>query len=357
MPPLVSFQNFDLSKSFCIDYMHQTLLGVLRSLLASWTDTPNNKQPYYITKPKRDELNNRIASIKFPSYISRRPRSLEKMHLFKSSEYRNLLLYILPICLDRLIPQKFIIHLHKLSKAIYTLLKTTVTEAELSETDEQLRLFVDQYEQYFGRVNMKMNIHSLLHLVSSVRHFGPLWCYSMFTFESYNGFLKSFVVAPNDFLYQITTRYIGSKILPAKPVDRTVGLKDKTNVSFDMDGLKEALGDYTSDGEIVCYCRYEKDNTQFTSKVYSRAKQTIDYIIITNENIIGQVGFYFASNSIPYALIEVIETQENLIHISKVKFTRKYRVIKADSIVDRCIYMRFENQDFIVIRPNPFERN
>lgn len=158
MSPLVSFQNFDLSKSFCIDYMHQTLLGVLRSLLASWTDTPNNKQPYYITKPKRDELNNRIASIKFPSYISRRPRSLEKMHLFKSSEYRNLLLYILPICVDRLIPQKFIIHLHKLPKAIYTLLKTTVTEAELSETDEQLRLFVDQYEQYYGRVNMKMNI-------------------------------------------------------------------------------------------------------------------------------------------------------------------------------------------------------
>lgn len=35
-----------------------------------------------------------------------------------------------------------------------------------------------------------MNVHSLIHLVQTVRNFGPLWSYSCFGFENMNGHLR-----------------------------------------------------------------------------------------------------------------------------------------------------------------------
>ena len=44
---------------------------------------------------------------------------------------------------------------------------------------------------YIGENGCTMNVHSLRHLVTCVRNWGPLWAYSCFTFESFNGLLKS----------------------------------------------------------------------------------------------------------------------------------------------------------------------
>ena len=36
---------------------------------------------------------------------------------------------------------------------------------------------------------MSFNVHILLHLTESIRNWGPLWCFSAYTFENYNGCL------------------------------------------------------------------------------------------------------------------------------------------------------------------------
>lgn len=95
-----------------------------------------------------------------------------------------------------------------LSSSIYTLLKPDISNSELNQAEEKLTRFVQDYQCYYGQTSMTMNVHSLLHLVDCVRNFGPMWTFSMFTFESYNGLLKSFVVAPTDVLHQIMVRYL-----------------------------------------------------------------------------------------------------------------------------------------------------
>lgn len=360
MTPLISFDHFDLANSFCIDYMHQALLGVTKCLLGFWTNTQNKEQPYYISKPKRNELNKRIMQIKTPSFISRRPRSIEQIKLFKSSEFRNLLIYFLPVCLENLIPAKYIIHLQKFSSAIYKLLQKSITPEDMRNAESDLDTFVSQYQKYYGKINMTMNVHSLLHLVSCVKHFGPLWCYSMFPFEAFNGLLKSYVVAPTDILYQITIRYIGSTIFkPVEQLNNAVGFKDSINVTIDLTDFQAAFdaADICFDMPIDYFSVYEKNGTRFTSQMYSKATKTNDYIIVTENDVFGEVQFYFSNNFKQYALIQVIDQCGNIIQVKKVTFTRTYRVIKAETIIDRCIYMRFIDKDFIVRRPNPFERN
>ena len=43
---------------------------------------------------------------------------------------------------------------------------------------------------YTGENACTMNVHMLRHLVDCVENWGPLWAYSCFTFESFNGQLK-----------------------------------------------------------------------------------------------------------------------------------------------------------------------
>lgn len=362
--PMIAFTHFNMAKSFCIDYMHAVLLGILENLLSFWTKSCFKKQSYYITKKKREVLNMRLIKIKTPTFISRRPRSLDHLKLFKASEMRNLLIYYLPVCIKGLLPGKFIRHFNLLSSSIYTLLKPSISNNELNDTEMKLKIFVEDYENYYGKVNMTMNIHSILHFVECVRNFGPLWCYSMFPFESYNGLLKSFIVAPTDILFQISTRYAGYKIVISdknKNNDEyfAAGVlkceKKLTPEAHQMEAIEEA--DFPLNEDLIFFACLEKNGTVFTSKSYTKATKTIDYFITTTDGIIGAVQFYVLINFKPYAVIEQLDVDEVLNQIKKIHFTEKYTVIKTDKINDRCIYIAAAKQHYIVERPNPYERN
>lgn len=309
---------------------------------------------------KKNVLNLRILNVKTPTYISRVPRSLEDIKLFKSSEYRSFLLYLLPVFLNNLLPQKYLLHFRLLSSSIYTLLQPSISSNDLNETKEKLRNFVSCYEKHYGKIAMTMNVHSLLHLVDCVIHFGPLWCFSMFPFESYNGLLKSFVVAPTDVLYQITTRYIGYKT-ESKNEHESKSVHTFLNeievmfgphyvMAFEGAGLFDL-------NNVKFFSRFNKNGDKFTSKRYKKAKKHCDYFITMDNQTMGVIEFFFIVDFNQYALIELLECSETIDQVKKVNFTEKYLCVSANEIVDKCVYMENLKESFVVKRPNSFERN
>ena len=84
--------GYNIIKGIAIDYMHGTLLGVVKMLVNLWLDKQHHEEPWYIGKWAR-ELEKRYTSIKPPSCISRLPRSIigNFGHL-KASELRSFLL-------------------------------------------------------------------------------------------------------------------------------------------------------------------------------------------------------------------------------------------------------------------------
>lgn len=356
--PLVPFEHFDLAKSFPIDYMHAVLLGVTKSLLQFWTETKNKRAPFYITKPKRDILNARLSNIKIPSYINRRPRSLDQLKYFKASEYRSLLLFYLPVCLKNLLPKKYIVHLRTLSSSIYKLLEPKITNEDLDIVERKLLSFAQDYESFYGKSNMTMNVHTLLHLVDCVRDFGPIYCYSMFSFESYNGRLKDFVVAPKDILHQIATRYIGYKSFQMKEIvlnSEIITLKDKINVTFENRHIK-AFTEADIEGAAECFTNLTKNGVKFTSKRYKKSEKTADYFVHMT-NGIGAVDFYFIYNYKYYAMIENLHVYKTVDQVKRVALTNESKIIQVKEIKDRCIYINLREKMYIVARPNSFERN
>lgn len=61
---------------------------------------------------------------------------------------------------------------------------------------------------------MTYNAHLLLHLVDSVREWGPLWAYSLYPFESMNGQLGKFVCGNRHAQVQILDRFTTLQALP-----------------------------------------------------------------------------------------------------------------------------------------------
>lgn len=189
---MIAFKHFDLANSFCLDYMHNVPLGVFKTMLKSWICTANKNAPYYINKKRREILDERLLSIPKCSFIGRRTRSLSQLANLKACELRSLLLFYLPTCITGLLPKQFVDHLQLLSKSIYCLLKTEIELDELNSVEIDLNRFVKEYQEFYGKSAMTMNVHLISHLVQNVRNNGPLWSTSMFGFESSNGHLRPY---------------------------------------------------------------------------------------------------------------------------------------------------------------------
>lgn len=55
---------------------------------------------------------------------------------------------------------------------------------------------------------MVYNVDLLMHLIDSVRNFGPIWSFSLFPYENYNGILKSFVKGTKETVAEISTKFL-----------------------------------------------------------------------------------------------------------------------------------------------------
>ena len=212
---LTRLSHYDIIAGTAVDYMHCTLLGVMKYLLSLWFNSEHSKEEYYIGRYVTI-VDQRLEQIKPPSVISRRPRSLsEHMRYYKASELRSFLLYYsLPVLLG-ILPAQYWNRFSLLSVTMYLLLQTSISEEQLQFCQRNPNKFCNNFQVLYSERYMSANIHLLLHLPDSVRELGPLWAYSCFHFEGLNGILKGLVHGTQEIHKQLMTSYSYLKYLPA----------------------------------------------------------------------------------------------------------------------------------------------
>lgn len=188
--------HFDLSKAPVIDYMHH-LAGVVKQLFQLILSR--------VDKDKAMEIDKRLIQITTNSEFSRRTRSLTESAHFKSNEWIDLLLYYGPAILDEIVANKILQHLSLLSSASFKLLKVVSSE-EIEHSKIALEVFVKEYNEEYGTINMTSIVHQLFHMAEQVKLFGPMCLYSGFTFEDENGRLMKLIRNPKSILSQIVDR-------------------------------------------------------------------------------------------------------------------------------------------------------
>ena len=185
---------------FPVDYLNAELSGIVKYLWDVWIQTK------VITAQGVRELKLRLLKMTPPHEIHRQPRPINEKAKWKVSEWQSWLLFYSSICLQGLIPTQLLDHYTLLVESIFILLQDSISEAELRLCVEKLLIFVAKAQDMFGQSVLTFDMHSLLHLVQSVRMTGPLWSTSTFPFEGAIFYLKRTITEPKGVYDQIEKR-------------------------------------------------------------------------------------------------------------------------------------------------------
>ena len=210
---VVDLPKFDLINGMVPDYMHCVLLGVCRQMATVWMDSRNYSEPWYIGT-QIALIDRHLLTIKPPSVVARVPRSLTERKFWKAHEWEHWLLYYSLPVLKGILPEKYLSHWALLIEGISILLGSELTTEQLDHAHRSLVYFVACVQSLYGEEHMTFNVHSILHLTTSVVHWGPLWAHSAFVFEDFNGYLLKLVKSSQAVPQQICKRVVLSHAFP-----------------------------------------------------------------------------------------------------------------------------------------------
>ena len=78
---LMKPHHYDIVAGTAIDYMHCTLLGLMKAILSLWFNTEHSRKGYYIGKYV-SLVDEHLKEIKPPSIISQKPRAISEHSIY-----------------------------------------------------------------------------------------------------------------------------------------------------------------------------------------------------------------------------------------------------------------------------------
>lgn len=184
----------DMIKCFPIDYMHQSCLGVMKRLLACWTE---GAKKFKLSVTQKAQVNSRLQIFRssVTSEFSRKPRTLNDLPHWKATEFRTFLLYTGFFVLHKIMNDDVLEHFLTLVVALRILAcqKLAADSSKRTFAHQLLLYFVSQAADIYGPEFMVYNIHCLVHLSQEVELFGQLDNCSAFGFENYMQTMKNYM--------------------------------------------------------------------------------------------------------------------------------------------------------------------
>ena len=211
---LLLLPKYDIIRGTAIDYMHGTLLGVLKMLMSLWLDKAYKKMPWYIGN-QADQLDTEIQNLAIPNCISRVPRSVTaERGNWKASEYRSFLLFYSVAVLWQRLPLEYFNHYLLLAESIFLLLQHSISPSDVKRASSLLKRFYVMIRALYGERYQTYNMHNLIHMPDCVADLGPLWTFSCFFYEDLNGDLRHLFHGTQKIDMQIVTAITMQQHIP-----------------------------------------------------------------------------------------------------------------------------------------------
>ncbi|CAG7728247.1 unnamed protein product, partial [Allacma fusca] len=102
---LLLVNSFDICEGPVYDYMHTSLLGVVRYFTTAWFDSRNNSDPFYIGTHV-NAMDNIVNFVTVPTAFSRPLRKISQMSYWKASEWK-LWIVVGPLLLKNILPEQY----------------------------------------------------------------------------------------------------------------------------------------------------------------------------------------------------------------------------------------------------------
>lgn len=361
--------------SFPLDYLHCILLGIDQYLYKLWTQS-KSKSPFKLNKRDIKTIDERLSSIRRSQDIHRHQGEFRKKLKWKGSQIKFWMLDCAIPCLKGVLHVDALRHYALLITTLHTLLKTNITEEDLNKCERDAITFVTYFEIYYGGNNVTFNVHSLLHVVRSVKYSGPLWSHSTFPFESEIYYLKKLIGGPSKMDEQISKKHLIKWLFKTGNVTcLSDEVKDFCENLFKAKRLSSHFI-YGEDGVVVyvgkfrcriieekCYKVYKKiiyNGKVLHSKQYTKAQCTDDTNIQLKSGAYAKVLLILEHENKCYLKISKYRIHEddifNLTHIKQIECEDVEECIISISEFDsKVILININHEKFLSRLPNDFE--
>lgn len=226
---LLTLPEFDIVNGVAVDNSDNVYLGVAKELIERYLT--DKEEDWYIGQKKQiAAIDKRLLNVKTPTNIDSQPRSISLYKRWTASEWREWLLWYALPCLDGILPTKYFNHLQKLCQAMYILNSFSITKENFKTAEDLIHKFVQDYETLYGVKNMVFYVHLLIHCVQSVRNWGPLWVYSIPSFELITKQIFNRPVSLHNRAEMIVTRYFMNRFISIAP--KIVPVADETKAEI-----------------------------------------------------------------------------------------------------------------------------
>jgi len=190
--------------------MYAALEGVVVTFWKHWTNSEYKAELWYLSRAKRRALNSKLETILPPVEVTRPPRTLDDIALWKASELKSFLLYYSLPCLKDLIPNRYLRHWLLLVYSMTVFLRGKIEREAFFKAQHAIAKFVDDIKVLYPncRSLYTFNTHLLLHFPRAVQNFGGLWSSSTFPFEHFNGVLTRLINGTRSVPMQVCRSFV-----------------------------------------------------------------------------------------------------------------------------------------------------
>lgn len=243
-----------------------------------------------------------------------------------------------------------------MSSAIYILLKEQISNDDISIAEARLREFADQFEMLYGNHNVTMNLHLIRHIANSVRHLGPLWSQSTFSFETNNGFLVKSNHAKTDFLQSVAWKYVMKCSLQGEWNKSTkIVLGVKKNARIESTDIEELVKMGLNTNILTVHPFVLLENMKFTS-LQSKEVSTVDYFVKFKSEEIGAVKCYIVENQITFLFAEMYSVVGSEDHLLEIHPTHTNKLFKIEDIACKLLFLKIAKTEIVTSIPNRYEK-
>lgn len=157
----------NLINDVCLDYMHNTCIGVTKRLIEFWV---KGKKDVRLIDENIVKISNQLINLRsyVPSEFSRLPRGLDYVEYYKATELRMFLLHSGLIVLKCHLNKQMYSHFKLLVCALRILTTSDICQTLNNLAQSLLNEFVSQYSSLYGAHFVTYNVHIFLCMLNSM---------------------------------------------------------------------------------------------------------------------------------------------------------------------------------------------
>lgn len=203
---LMRLPYFNCVRFTVIDPMHNLFLGTAKNVMENvWL---NQTKPL-LSDAKLKLIQQRVDQVEFPSSLGRLPNKISiSFGGFTADQWKTWTLIVSLYALRGELPINHLEVWRSFVLACKILCSPVLTVTDTERANTLLKKFCVDFEQLYGKDLITPNMHMHTHLCESVRDFGPVYAFWLFSFERYNGIMGSFPTNNRSIEIQLARKFL-----------------------------------------------------------------------------------------------------------------------------------------------------